>query len=214
MKDYECTEPRFLDDVKNHQINIVKDDGAHRFVRFKRANNSSYWFDLITWPGFLCISGDYGTYVFSRTEDMFDFFRMKNNDFNKNKDRLLNINPGYWGEKLEATGRQGYMKFDSAEFEDKVKRCFELCFDNEKYSEEVKKEVWEQIESEVIYYSHDEHEANKAAYDFSCGLPDGEIFELVDFFDYGSAERFTWHYIWNLYAIVWGIAKYEQEKLK
>lgn len=152
MKDHECTEQRFLDDVKNHQINIVKDDGAHRFVRFKRADNSSYWFDLITWPGFLCISGDCGTYVFSRTEDMFKFFRMNDNDFNKKKDRLLNINPGYWGEKLEAIGRQGYMEFD------------------------------------------------------------GEVFEFVDFFDYGRAERFTWHYIWCLYAIVWGIMKYDEAK--
>ena len=212
MKDHECTEQRFLDDVKNHQINIVKDDGVHRFVRFKRPDSTSYWFDLITWPGFLCISGDCGTYVFSRIEDMFDFFKMKNNDFNKNKDRLLNINPGYWGEKLEAIGRQGYMEFDSKEFEDKVKRCFESYFESEDYSEEVKKDVWQEIKSDVLFYSDDEHEAHKAAHDFRYNLPDGEVFEFVDFFDYGSAERFTWHYIWNLYAIVWGIEKYDEAK--
>ena len=83
MKDHECTEQRFLDDVKNHQISIIKDDGLHRFIRFKRPDSTSYWFDLITWPEFLCISGDCGTYVFSRTEDMFKFFRMNDNDFNK-----------------------------------------------------------------------------------------------------------------------------------
>ena len=97
MKDHECTEQMFLDDVKNHQISIIKDDGLHRFIRFKRPDSTSYWFDLITWPGFLCISGDCGTYVFSRTEDMFDFFKMRDGDFNKKKDRLLNINPRYWG---------------------------------------------------------------------------------------------------------------------
>lgn len=80
------------------------------------------------------------------------------------------------------------------------------------YSEEVKKELWEEIELEVIHYSHDEHEANKAAHDFIYDLPDGEKFEFIDFFDYGSAERFTWHYIWCLYAIVWGIMKYDEAK--
>lgn len=212
MKDHECTEQRFLNDVKNHQINIVKDDGAHRFVRFKRADNSSYWFDLITWPGFLCISGDCGTYVFSREHDMFGFFKMRDGDFNKNKDRLLNINPGYWMEKIEAIGRSGCTEFDSKEFEDKVKRCFESFFESEDYSEEIKKEVWEEIESDVLSYSGDEHEANKAANDFIYESPDGEVFAFVDFFDYGSAERFTWNYIWCLYAIVWGIMKYDEAK--
>ena len=212
MKDHECTEQRFLDDVKNHQINIVKDDGAHRFVRFKRDDSTSYWFDLITWPGYLCISGDCGTYVFSRIEDMFEFFRMDDNDFNKKKDRLLNINPGYWAEKLEAIGRQGYMKFDSEEFGDKVNRYFESYFESENYSEEVKNELWREIEIEVIYYSHDEQEANKAADNFVYDLPDGEKFEFIDFLYYGRAERFTWHYIWCLYAIVWGITKYDEAK--
>lgn len=52
----------------------------------------------------------------------------------------------------------------------------------------------------------------KAAHDFIYDLPDGEKFEFIDFFDYGSAERFTWHYIWCLYAIVWGIMKYDEAK--
>ena len=213
MKDHECTEQRFLDDVKNHQISIIKDDGLHRFIRFKRPDNStSYWFDLVTWPGFLCISGDCGTYVFSRTEDMFGFFKMRDGDFNKKKDRLLNINPGYWGEKLEAIGKRGYMEFDSKEFEDKVKRCFESCFESEDYSDEVKKKVWREIQSDVLFYSDDENEANKAAHDFIYDLPDGEKFEFVDFWDYGRAGRFTWHYIWCLYAIVWGIIKYDEAK--
>lgn len=212
MKDYECTEQQFIDDVKNHQINIIKNDGLHRFIRFKLDDSTSYWFDLITWPGCLCISGDCGTYVFSRTEDMFDFFRMDDNDFNEKKGRLLNINPGYWGEKLDAIGRQGYMRFDSEEFEDKVKRCFESYFESENYSEEVKKDVWSEIESYIISHSDDEYEANRAVQDFVYDLPDEEKFEFIDFWDHGSSERFTWHYIWCLYAIVWGIKKYDEAK--
>lgn len=72
---YECTEERFLKDVAKHEMTVIRDDGINRHLRFKNPNDSSYWFDLITWPGTLCIDGDCGTYVFKRTPDMFQFFR-------------------------------------------------------------------------------------------------------------------------------------------
>ena len=75
MKDYACTEARFLGDVDWHVMTVLRDDGVHRHIRLKRPDSGSYWFDLITWPGTLCIDGDCGTYVFRRLEDMFQFFR-------------------------------------------------------------------------------------------------------------------------------------------
>lgn len=210
---HECTQERFLEDVKDHQISIEKDDEVHRFVRFKRAEGSSYWFDLITWPGHLCISGDCGTYVFSRTHDMFEFFKMDDNDFNKRKGVLLNINPHYWGEKLKSIGTNaGYMKFDSSDFEERVKAHFDNFFEGSDYSDEVKEEVWCEIDSDVIFYSDEERRAYDAVHNFKYDLPDDKYFEFVDFFDGGGTEKYTFHYIWNLYAIVWGIMKYDEVK--
>jgi len=137
---------------------------------------------------------------------MFDFFRMKNNDFNKNKDRLLNINPDYWGEKLEAIGRQGYMKFDKDAFKSRVKEHFENYMIDDLDDEE-KNALWDAIKNDVIYHANDEHAAYDAVYTF-----DYEDKRFVDFLDGGGTEKYTFHYIWNLYAIVWGIKKYDEAK--
>lgn len=71
----DITEETFLADVAAHQIHVLRDDGVHRHIRFKRPGTYCMQFDLITWPGYLCYTGDMGTYVFNRLEDMFEFFR-------------------------------------------------------------------------------------------------------------------------------------------
>ena len=103
----QCTQERFLDDIKNHEINIVNDDGVNRLIRFRRPKDKGfgYWFDLITWPGCLCISSDCGTFVFSRLDDMFEFFRTDEEYQKKHPDRII-INTGYWEEKLMAVSRR------------------------------------------------------------------------------------------------------------
>ena len=70
----------FLNDVKDHQMTIVRDDNIGRHLRFSKPGTSCMSFDLITWPGYLCCTGDMGTYVFKRLPDMFEFFRTKSNE--------------------------------------------------------------------------------------------------------------------------------------
>ena len=70
-----CTEQIFLRDISMHQMSVLRDDGVNRHIRFKTPGTNSMYFDIITWPGFLCYTGDMGTYVFRRLEDMFQFFR-------------------------------------------------------------------------------------------------------------------------------------------
>lgn len=208
MKDkYECTQKEFLEHVKHHRINIERDDGVYRFIRFRCEKSITLWFDLITWPGYLCIAGDCGTYVFSRTLDMFGFFRMRENDFNKKKGVLLNINPGYWGEKLQSIGTNaGYRKFDGNGFESRVKEHFKDYMANYVNRKE-KKELWQAIKDEVLIYTDNEHEAYDAVHRFEHN---GVGFN--DFFDGGGTDKYTFHYIWNLYAIVWGIMEYDKAK--
>jgi hypothetical protein len=113
----DCTEQQFLSNVKNHTMKIIKDDDLHRHISFSNNGSNIYRFDLITWPGSLCIDGDCGTYVFRRITDMFEFFRVDDHDFNKNRDGGLSINTGYWGEKLTAIGTNaGYKEFDEDAF--------------------------------------------------------------------------------------------------
>ncbi|WP_026300935.1 hypothetical protein, partial [Thioalkalivibrio sp. ALE23] len=58
-----------------HQITIEKDEGEYRSIRFSAPNTVINSFTLTTWPGYIAISGDLGTYVFCRLPDMFEFFR-------------------------------------------------------------------------------------------------------------------------------------------
>lgn len=204
-KKLKCTEEEFLREVTNHRIKIVSDSGTHRHIIFKNPESSNCWFELITWPGSLCINGDCGTYVFSRLQDMFGFFR------EPDIQRGLYINPHYWGEKLQAIDRcSGFVEFDEESFSERVKEHFYSFADSSLELDE-QNELWEEIENEVLYYSGSEHEAYRAIHNFSYEIGDN-TFEFTDFFDSGGTETYTTRYLWCLYAIVWGIRQYDLTK--
>ncbi len=71
-------------------MTIHLDQGIHRHLEFSHNGSSIFQFHITTWPKYLAISGDMGSFVFTRTEDMFQFFRHDK------------INPSYWAEKCEA----------------------------------------------------------------------------------------------------------------
>ena len=230
--EYQCSEQRFLEDVKDHKMTIIRDNGVDRHIRFKRENGSPYWFDIVTYGGRLIIDGDMGTYVFARIEDMFDFFRTKKNDWNYNKDGL-SINPSYWGEKLRAVENYGYgsgkiLEFSMDIFKKKVEDYFNQHFEDEIQNDkamvdeatedyplteeelkgiaerkERRDSIWEQIEDDVLRYPDNEYDANKAAYDF-----DEDGFQFVDFHEYNCKE-YTFGFIWCCYAIAYAVRTYD-----
>lgn len=74
------TVERFLQDVADHKMTVVMDNGVYRHLRFANSDSKlafNQWFDIVTWPGFLAYSGDMGCFVFSRLKDMFEFFRAR-----------------------------------------------------------------------------------------------------------------------------------------
>jgi hypothetical protein len=203
MTDYHCTEEQFLKDAARHVMTVIRDDGVHRHIRFKRPDSGTYWFDLITWPGSLCIDGDCGTYVFRRLEDMFQFFRQDR------EENTLYINPQYWGEKLQAVASQGgYKEFCKDSFKANVKRWFDDWVESEEPSEDLKFALWAEIENDVLDRCEDgEHEAYSAAYNFSSDV--SKDFDFTDFFEV-SSQVCTFHFIWCCYAIAWGVKTYDE----
>lgn len=79
-------------DHRGAEMEILQDDGLHRHVKFTLPRTSMYRFSLVTWPGYLAITGDVESFTFSREPDMFEFF-------GGNRRR---INPTYWAEKCVA----------------------------------------------------------------------------------------------------------------
>ncbi|WP_225547273.1 hypothetical protein [Chromobacterium violaceum] len=206
-----CTQERFLHDVADHQMEIIRDDGVYRHIRFKRPGDSAFYFDLHTWPGCLCFTGDMETFVFSRLRDMFDFFRL---DQRYAKSGEIRINRGYWAEKLLASPRRGHMEFDASEFRRVInqyrstmmRRARELGI-----SKDERRGLWESIDDQVLgLIDEGESRASIAAYDFGHRIGQHEFY-FQDLFEH-NFERYTFHFTWACYAIAWGIQQYDSAK--
>jgi hypothetical protein len=243
MRKLQCSLERFLDDVKNHELTILNDDGLNRHIRMKRPGNSAYYYDIITWNGYLTICGDMGTYVFQRISDMFQFFIMHDNDFNKSKTEKISINPGYWGEKLEAYPRRGYKEFDEDKLKDNINDYFDSHFpidladdivplhddeSDEEYEARCKA-ANEYVKNFVMDAAYDDIRYCDSECDYYAAIRDFHFaenvevegyedevevdFQFDDFWEY-SSEVYTFHYIWCLYAIVHAIQTYNEHKAK
>lgn len=216
-----CTEERFLRDVASHAMTVIRDDGVHRHIRFKQPDSSGMFFDLITWPGHLCYTGDMGTYVFRRANDMFGFFRKGG--------RLDRIDHCYWAEKIEAADRTGVKKHSHEKFEREINDWIDGHAEDHKpdddetdrlalwaaaYAElraEVKSDVLGADENEVRCFdaANDFEHKGDAWHEFHGG---GETFEFTDFWEVDTTE-YTSRFIWCCFALAWGVEKYDAAKL-
>lgn len=205
-----CDQQRFERDVAEHKMMIHRDDGVDRHITFQKPGTSCYWFEILTWAGALCIRGDMGTYVFSRLTDMFEFFRHdRGNDPSK-----LYINRSYWCEKLQAVDCNGYgdgraREFVADEFERRVKEHFESYFESHEISDEKRASLWRDIQDEVLEYSHD---GQSRAFEKLMDFHDPNFPRLFDDCLEWDCKEYTFHFIWNLYAIAWAIRKYDVAK--
>jgi hypothetical protein len=89
---------RFARETAGHTMTVLHDDGFYRHLRFRDPKNPFYWFELITAPHVLMFRGDGESFVFSRIEDMFDFFRRSG----RGAGDAIQVQPDYWSTKLES----------------------------------------------------------------------------------------------------------------
>ena len=180
----------FLNDTKGHKLTVVQDSGLFRHLTVKRPESGVYGYNITTWPGYLCISGDMGCYVFARLDDMFEFFRSDK----------LEINAGYWGEKLQAVAKTGRRSGDAMEFNQVATANSVLeCWKDDK-------KEYRRIKNELSRLLHNDCEDDRAAMEIMQGI-DG----LHDAWDY-LVYDYTLHFQWCLYAIVYAIQQYDKAK--
>lgn len=189
---------RFAEDVASHEMTILLDEGLHRHLRFAapQPNAWLHWFEIVTWPGHLAITGDMesfsakadaDTFMTSRTPDMFQFFRGKG------------INPSYWSQKV--SGGAGVKEFSRAEFR---KEVLDYIRDSIADYPDLIDEVYADVLSDESIRSVEA--AHDALNDFVYKDFRFEDTHELDF------ERFTSHYLWCCHATVWGIAQYDAAK--
>jgi len=84
VKMRKCTKERFDKDVVNHEMDVRLNNGLYRHIIFQKKQNSfDMRFEIITVPNLLTITGDMGTWSFSRLPDMFNFFRSSDGTINE-----------------------------------------------------------------------------------------------------------------------------------
>lgn len=140
--------------------------------------------------------------------DSFEFFRTdRGNDPNK-----LYINRSYWCEKLQAVDCNGYGKgdakrFDAEKFEARVKEHVESYLEGRDVSDERRAALMQEIQDDVLDYISDGngYEAFNRLNEFHADdFP--RLFE--DCWEW-NCDEYTFHFIWNLYAIAWAIRTYD-----
>lgn len=219
---YELLEPQFLADVATHEMHVLRDDGVYRHIRFKRPGTVCMHFDLITWPGYLCYTGDMGTFVFTRLMDMFEFFRTDREHARRRGDKRLAVNRSYWAEKLVAF--DGQRRHGSAmEFSETKLRAYvnETRLEwiregrrSDRLSKEERRDLWEVVEHEVLSCIDDdgEHATYIAMRDFWWIPKRGKTrYEFTDFWDM-EFKQYTHTFQWCCFAIAWGIEQYDKEQ--
>ena len=190
----------FTEDTSRHEMAILRDDGLYRHLRFQRPGSCVYQFDIITWPGYLAYVGDMGDYVFRRIDDMFEFFGSDG------------INPDYWSEKVQAACTDGVREFSIEVYKERV----------EKWRDEILEDIAEDIDNETDNPDFAEV-VNDDLLDWVDGITEEEAHRRLDNFECNGIkffdswewdfQKFSYRYIWSLYAITWAIRKYQEQKM-
>lgn len=197
----------FLKDVASHELTVNLDQGVFRDLTIMKPNSVDMHYHITTRPGYLMFTGDMGSFVFTRLNDMFKFFRSDEGEHQ--------INKGYWEEKLEAVDSRGGAKaFSSDVAKETLTQCFQdhlEGLDSGDYNKDQSdaEESKEAIQGLIDLAEVDQHEFYEQLRNWDsddAGGLDMDCWWEWDFNDY------TGRYIWCCYAIVHAIKLYDEYK--
>lgn len=192
----EQVEQEFESNVAQHEATVTLDTGLFRQIRCKQPGTFNRHFDITTWPGHLAITGDMGSFVFTRLADMFQFFRSDHG----------RVNYSYWAEKLVAHDKNGgHEEFSRDRFRQTVEEWLTEWLEGRDLTSEEVEEVRGEVRTEVLSAADDGlHRAIDAAmrYEYDDARPFDSIYEC-------RFNEWTYHFAWCCHAIVWAINQYD-----
>jgi hypothetical protein len=203
---------RFIEDTRNHSMNVLLDNGVYRHLSFSNNGSSFYQFDIITFPDHLTICGDMGTLTFRRTHDMFNFF-------SKFED---GINPYYWSEKieiLEGSPSDIIKELESDEnIEAELIKEFkewidDLVEDGEDVDDEedLLEEMIEHAEDELFGEIYHESYLYSKMDDFTFTHNDNTFTFCMDEGIPIAHRKYKDRYLWLCWAITWAIQEFNKQ---
>lgn len=198
----------FLADIEGSELTVLHDDGLYRHLVLRSPGVMYGGVEVITWPGRLTVSGGHGTWTFSRTEDMVEFFRTSSG--------VTRINPLYWGEKLQGglvSGNRLAEDYDSDLFLATVAEHVEEFIADCDWPEEAIAELRDAISRDVTDDYNDwtyEQGARDllSHFEFRDGA---HRFRFTDSWEW-DLTRPSFHFLWSCWAIVHAIAAYDADK--
>lgn len=206
---------RVVASTKKHQMAVLRDDGVYRHIRFKEPGTSIWWFDLVTWPGNLVVTGDIGAFHFARLTDMFEFFRNPPGY----------INAGYWAEKLRGP-------VDPTVYQPEIakRKVFEEFWERRGDYPGQAADIWRALRHEVLdeetLCSEESVHRALSGFRYRVSVPieperdfvpqrvprrDSLLFRFSDTWEWDFRD-YDWHFLVSLHAIVWGINQYDKAK--
>lgn len=193
---------QFLRDTPEHTLTVHLDQGSHRHLEWGKPGCGFYRIHIVTYPGYLCISGDMGSYVFRRLPDMFEFFRGSR------------INPSYWAEKLEAVDRMdGVTRFSPEKFREYIRESWEQYYEElDEYDRENRIDKYDMMRADLYTLSLDrdtEESAWDSLNDFERNWDSPGVFPQDDRL---PVQEFTPRFIWCLHAIQAVVREYDRQK--
>lgn len=229
MRDTDTVQ-RFESDIAEHQMTIIREDGVYRHIRFGQPGTRCMSFELITWPGNLCYTGDMGTYVFERTTDMFEFFR-------RPEHCRYSVDMRYWAEKVTAGDKSSsdngilefsadkakkqaweavaqYIEQDLTPDEDAEQEEKDLCM---RACNDLRAEVRELLDSTddngVRFYDALNDFSFTQGYSEAWKELGLEPFEFSDVWEWDMRD-YTHRFEWCCYALSWAMQTYDRFKEK
>lgn len=195
---------RFQSDTAKHEMRVLREDGVYRHLRCQQPGTYCMAFDVITWPGHLCYTGDMGTFVFSRLPDMFQFFR---------GDEDGRIDRRYWAEKCFAADRDGIREYREALFQEAVAGRVAEFIENEGLTDDEAADLRQCVEDEVLCSGDNHQDAVAAAMAFRWAPNSATLGREVfsDFWEH-RLEDYTGRFTWCCFALRWAIARYDAQK--
>ncbi len=187
---------QLLSEVSEHRMEVLHEDGLYRHLRFARPGTRIWSFDLVTWPGYLSITGDIGDgYSFCRVPDMLTFFDHGQADGW--------INASYWAEKVTRGGARSVQGYSEDAFRRHVERLTSGVAED--MPEAAAARLRKRVDDEILTCAWNEYEALAALNGFTFG-PDGD--RLDEEMDEAGWRDFDHHFLIALHAILWGAKRY------
>lgn len=116
----------FLGQTRGHELRVLRDEGLYRHLRVQAPGTRMWSWDVTTWPGHLATSGDIADgLVFTRLEDMIDFFSLPESHRDYYSDGAPSIDVRYWAEKLCGGSSHEVKRYDADLFLQQVREHLE-----------------------------------------------------------------------------------------